>query len=320
MKKTPSIIFMGTPEFATASLKVLYENNYDIKAVVTATDKPAGRGQNLRISDVKKYALEKNLNILQPNNLKDEKFINELKSLDADLFVVVAFRMLPKSVWEIPKMGCFNLHASLLPNYRGATPINHAIISGETKTGVTSFFINENIDTGDIILQETVEIKEDLSAGDLHDILMKKGAGLVLKTVEIIESGNYRTISQNNIPEKNIKPAPKITKEFCKINWNNNCDDLHNFIRGLSPYPTAYTKIINKNNEEKLLKIFKTDYLNEKHNLNPGTISSDNKTYIKIACKDGYIVINELQIEGKKHMNISDFLRGNNINDYKSID
>ena len=320
MKKTPSIIFMGTPEFATASLKVLYENNYDIKAVVTATDKPAGRGRNLRISDVKKYALEKNLNILQPNNLKDEKFINELKSLDADLFVVVAFRMLPKSVWEIPKMGCFNLHASLLPNYRGATPINHAIISGETKTGVTSFFINENIDTGDIILQETVEIKEDFSAGDLHDILKTKAAGLVLKTVEVIASKNYQTISQNNIPEKNIKPAPKITKEFCKINWNNNCDDLHNFIRGLSPYPTAYTKIINKNNEEKLLKIFKTDYLNEKHNLNPGTISSDNKTYIKIACKDGYIVINELQIEGKKHMNISDFLRGNNINDYKSID
>lgn len=311
----PDIIFMGTPEFAVESLKILHQNNYNIKAVVTAQDKPAGRGKKIKFSAVKNYALQNNLHILQPENLKDKDFIDTLKLLNADIFVVVAFRMLPKVVFEIPPMGCFNLHASLLPNYRGAAPINHALINGEKTTGVTSFFINKNIDTGDIILQEPIEIKENYNAGHLHDILMKKGAELVLKTIETISSDGVKTIPQNSLLENNEKNAPKINKQFCEINWNKNCVELYNFIRGLSPHPGAYTKIKDKTQNTKLLKIFDADFEISIHKMLPGKFVSDNKSYIKVACNDGFILIKELQLEGKNKLPVSEFLKGNNINE-----
>ncbi len=311
----PDIVFMGSPEFAVESLKILKENDYNIKAVVTAPDKPAGRGKKIKFTAVKNYAIQNNLNILQPISLKDKGFIETLKSLKAKIFVVVAFRILPKDVFEIPLMGCFNLHASLLPDYRGAAPINHVLINGEKITGVTSFFINQNIDTGDIILQESEEIKEHYNAGDLHDILMYKGAELVLKTVEKISSGNFETIPQNNLMKNNEKPAPKINKEFCEINWNKNCIELHNFIRGLSPYPCAYTKIKDNKQNTRLIKILEADFEIFDHEMLPGKFVSDNKSYLKISCNDGFILIKELQLEGKKKLPILEFLKGNNINE-----
>jgi len=300
----PSIIFMGTPDFAVSSLNRLLDNNFNIKAVVTSTDKPAGRGRKLMFSDIKNFAVEKNLLLLQPEKLKSEDFINRLKSLNADLFVVVAFRMLPKEVWQIPKMGTINLHSSILPDYRGAAPINHAIINGETKTGVTTFFINENIDTGNIIMKRECEITPEDNFGSLHDKLKETGADLLVETINILTEGNIKTISQN-INDDTIKYAPKISKEFCRINWGNKAECIHNLIRGLSPYPTAFTEL-NGN----ILKIYRSSYQVVDHKLKPGKFISDNKSYIKVATPDGFIQIEELQISGKKRMNVKDFLNG----------
>lgn len=299
---------MGTPEFAVSSLKILLDNDYNIKTVITAPDKPAGRGKKIQFSDVKKFALENNLKILQPNNLKAENFLNELKTLNADLFIVVAFRMLPRQVWKLPKLGTFNLHASLLPDYRGAAPINHAIINGDTKTGVTTFFINEEIDKGSIIFQENVEIKPKDNAGDLHDKLMYIGAELVLKTVKAIENNNIQVHKQEKFNNNNLHPAPKIYKEFCRIDWNMPAEKINNLIRGLSPYPAAWTILNCPENVQ--VKLYETSIIIEGHQHKIGTIITDNKTYLKVAVKNGFITVSELQIQGKKRMKVKELLNG----------
>ncbi len=306
-KNRPNIVYMGTPGFAVEPLKILVENGYNIKAVVTAVDKPAGRGCKTSISEVKKYALEANLPILQPEKLKNLEFIQNLKDLNADLFIVVAFRMLPAEVWKIPKLGTFNLHASLLPNYRGAAPINHAIINGETKTGITTFFINEDIDTGGIIFQSECCIEKDDNAGSLHDKLMIDGAQLVLKTVEEIHSGSVKTIEQKELQNNMLRDAPKLNKEFGKIDFNSNCEKINNLIRGLSPYPAAWFALPEKT---ETVKVYKSNFEICKHKSQPGELFSDNKSFLKIACSDGYLSIEDLQMSGKKRMNIKDFLNG----------
>lgn len=304
------IIFMGTPEFAVTSLKTLLDKGYNVKAVVTTPDKPAGRGKNIQFSDVKKFALEHNLPILQPEKLKSPEFLAQLKEIDADLFVVVAFRMLPKEVWAMPKRGTINLHAALLPDYRGAAPINHAIINGETETGITTFYIDEQIDTGKIIMQERCAIEPEDNIGTLYDKLMFIGAEAVCKTVDIIASGNVNAIEQDSIRTEGLHTAPKITKEFCQINWNNKSVDIHNLIRGLSPYPAAWCYL----KDDITAKIFTSAYSVEKHNLAAGTFVSDNKSYLKVATQDGFVSILELQIQGKKRMAIKDFLNGFKFN------
>ncbi|GAB4249590.1 MAG: methionyl-tRNA formyltransferase [Vicingaceae bacterium] len=307
------IVFMGTPDFAVKSLDALVENNYHIVGVVTAPDKPAGRGQKVHQSAVKKYALSKGLPVLQPVNLKAPEFINALKSLNADLQIVVAFRMLPEIVWKMPKLGTFNLHASLLPKYRGAAPINWAIINGEKETGVTTFFLQHQIDTGNIILQEKIKIEPNDTAGTLHDKLMNLGAEIVVKTVQLIEAGNYKTQPQN---EQLACDAPKIFKNDCKINWNKSTEEIYNFIRGLSPYPTAWTSIKNKETGKLLnLKIFFAEKMSCTHEHNIGDIIKENKSF-KIAVKKGYIYPTDLQAEGKKRLNVRDFLNGFKIEDY----
>ena len=304
------IIFMGTPEFAVTSLKTLLGKGYNVKAVVTTPDKPAGRGKNIQFSDVKKFALEHNLPILQPEKLKSPEFLAQLKEIDADLFVVVAFRMLPKEVWAMPKRGTINLHAALLPDYRGAAPINHAIINGETETGITTFYIDEQIDTGKIIMQERCAIEPEDNIGTLYDKLMFIGAEAVCKTVDIIASGNVNAIEQDSIRTEDLHPAPKITKEFCQINWNNKSIDIHNLIRGLSPYPAAWCYL----KDDITAKIFTSAYSIEKHNLEAGTFVSDNKSFLKVATQDGFVSILELQMQGKKRMAIKDFLNGFKFN------
>ena len=294
---------MGTPDFAVGILKHLVENNCEIVGVITATDKAAGRGNKIQYSAVKKYALEQGLKILQPKNLKSKAFLKELKALQADLQVVVAFRMLPAVVFELPTKGTINLHGSLLPQYRGAAPINWAVINGEKKSGVTTFFIEQEIDTGQIIYKGETEITENMTAGELHDLLMNQGAEIMLKTVKAIESGNYPQTPQPQGVE--LKAAPKIFKEDCKIDWEQLTDKVHDFIRGLSPYPAAYTVLKNKR-----FKIFKTTKVREKPTLSPGQIDTDNKTFIHIATNDGYLCIKELQMEGKKRMKTEDLLRG----------
>ena len=319
-KESFRIIFMGTPDFAVESLKSLYEGNFNIAAVITAPDKPAGRGKKIQESQIKKYAKEKNLKILQPTNLKNELFLDQLKSLQADLQVVVAFRMLPEVVWSMPKIGTINLHASLLPNYRGAAPINHAIINGETITGVTTFFIEKEIDTGNIIFQEKVDILPDETAGKLHDKLMNIGGRLIVKTVETIINGDIRSISQNQLFEDitEIKAAHKIFKQDCEINWCQSTESIYNFIRGLSPYPAAWSKMVNINSKKQIsLKIFKSEKTIEKQTLAAGTIISDNKSFIKIATKDGLINITNLQLQGKKRMATKELLNGFDISDFE---
>ena len=297
---------MGTPEFAVGTLKKLVENNYKVVGVITAPDKPAGRGRQLKQSDVKEYAIKQNLKVLQPLNLKDENFVEELKALKANLQIVVAFRMLPEVVWKIPEFGTFNLHASLLPNYRGAAPINWAIINGETKTGVTTFFIDEKIDTGEIILQEEVGIHEADTAGTLHDKLMVTGAELVLKTVKLIANNEVHTTIQKN-PE-DLKPANKIHKETCRINWNNPINNIYNFVRGLNPYPTAWTLLYN-NDEEMNVKIYLVAKEETTHNIKPGMLVID-KNKIKVAAKNGFLELLEIQFPGKRKMSIKDVLNG----------
>jgi methionyl-tRNA formyltransferase len=297
------LVFMGTPDFAVASLNALVEAGFEVVGVVTAADKPAGRGQKLQESAVKQYAVAHGLKVLQPLKLKDPLFIEELEELKADLQVVVAFRMLPEVVWNMPQKGTINLHASLLPQYRGAAPINHAIINGEKESGVTTFFLKHEIDTGDVIFSEKVEIKEENTAGDLHDKLMNVGAGLLVKTVQAIAEGDYTEQPQPQSDELNH--APKIFKEHCLIDWSQPVRQIYNLIRGLSPYPTAFTKM-----NDKTLKIFKAELEEKKTGLTAGAILSDGKTYLKFAAKDGFIKLTDLQYEGKKRMQVDEFLRG----------
>ncbi|WP_205757921.1 methionyl-tRNA formyltransferase [Lutibacter sp. HS1-25] len=304
------IVFMGTPDFAVATLDALLKAKFNVVGVITAPDKPAGRGRKLNQSAVKTYALEHQLNILQPTNLKSEDFIAELKALNANLQIVVAFRMLPNVVWQMPQFGTFNLHASLLPDYRGAAPINWAIINGDTKTGVTTFFIDEKIDTGNIILQEEVLIGENETLGELHDKLMNIGSKLVVKTVQAIKEGTVTTTKQPEIEEK---AAPKIFTDTCKINWNDSLNNIYNLIRGLNPYPAAWTTLIN-NNEEIKLKIFDVKKEEAIHqNKNGKIITSKNE--IKVAVTNGYIILESLQLSGKRKMDSKSLLNGFSFNE-----
>lgn len=301
------IIFMGTPEFAVPSLEILVEHQYHVIAAITAPDKPQGRGQKIVYSPVKECALKHNIPVLQPTNLKSPEFLNELKSFNANLQIVVAFRMLPEAVWAMPSIGTFNLHASLLPQYRGAAPINWAIINGEKETGVTTFFLKHEIDTGSIIFQEMETINEDDTVGMLYERLMRKGSALVLKTVQAIETGDYPSIPQISTGE--IKHAPKIFKENCEINWDQPSRQIINFVRGLNPYPAGWTIL-----DGKKYKIFRCQQSTaESRQSTAGQLETDNKSYLYVKAKDGWISIDELQPEGKKRMTIAEFLRGTKL-------
>jgi methionyl-tRNA formyltransferase len=316
--KNLRIVFMGTPEFAALVMKALLEDGCNIVGVVTVPDKPAGRGQKLQESEVKKYAQSKNLNILQPEKLKNPDFINSLEALEPDVQVVVAFRMLPEAVWQMPKLGTFNLHASLLPQYRGAAPINWAIINGDTKTGLTTFLIDKEIDTGKVIHKKEIEIKATDSAGDLHDKMIPEGARLVIKTLDNIANGNIEAILQDSLinETKELKSAPKIFKTDCKINWQLEGLKIYNLIRGLSPYPCAWTEIGKANDERFLmLKVFESELIESTNNKPIGSIITDNNKLL-VAINDGYIQIKNLQLEGKKRLNTEEFLRGFKIDGY----
>ena len=297
---------MGTPEFAVGILDTIIKKNYSVVGVITAADKPAGRGQKIKYSAVKEYALDHDLRLLQPTSLKDESFLEELKSLNANLQIVVAFRMLPKVVWEMPSLGTFNLHASLLPNYRGAAPINWAIINGETKTGVTTFFIDDKIDTGAMIMSAAIEIDANENAGQLHDRLMHLGSETVINTLELIEKGNVTTTIQTDSSE--IKPAFKLNKDNCKIDWTKSALDINNLIRGLSPYPAAWC-IFSDKNEEWNVKIYDAKILLEDHDLETGRMVCTKKE-MRIAVENGFIQVLSLQFPGKKKMTTPEFLNG----------
>lgn len=297
---------MGTPEFAAHTLEYLYEKGHNIIGVVTAPDRPAGRGQRLTPSAVKRFAAEKNLPVFQPVRLKAESFVEEMKALNPDVAVVVAFRMLPKVIWSIPKRGTFNLHASLLPDYRGAAPINHAIINGEKTSGVTTFFIDEQIDTGEIIMKAPVAIEDEDTAGSLHDKLMYKGAELVDETLELIASGPVKTQSQPKVAQP--KMAPKLNNDNTRINWSDTPENIHNFIRGLNPYPGAWT-IMQNGNDELRCKIFATEVQNESHNLPVGHVLK-NGSSLRVALASGSITVTEIQLPGKRRMKTSDLLNG----------
>lgn len=301
--KDLKIVFMGTPVFAVASLEKLVEAGCNIVGVVTSPDKPAGRGMHLQQSDVKKYAIEKGLKVLQPDKLKNEHFLAELKSLQADLQIVVAFRMLPEPVWNMPPMGTINLHGSLLPQYRGAAPINWAIINGECITGVTTFKLKHEIDTGDVLLSQTIDILEEETAGTLHDKMKVVGADLLLKTVELIASSEYEEIPQKY--SNTLRSAPKIFTETCHIDWNNTSNNIYNLIRGLSPYPAAFSYL-----EGKKIKVFKAYPEVVSVVSEPGTFETDGKNYLRFITTNGYVYLTDVQLEGKKRMNIQDFLRG----------
>lgn len=299
------IIFFGTPDFAVASLNALVEAGAKIVAVVTAPDKPAGRGKHLQASAVKQYALDKGLPLLQPEKMKASDFLETLTNLYADLQVVVAFRMMPEVVWNMPPMGTINVHGSLLPQYRGAAPINRAIMNGETETGVTTFKLKHQIDTGDILLQQKVPIAPDDTAGTLHDKLMTAGAELLVTTIKGLAAGVLHEIPQDNTDEAEIKHAPKIFKEDTFINWNKPVTEIHNFIRGLSPYPAACTVL-----GDRSIKVFASDYIIDNHTAAPGSFDTDHATYLRFAAPGGWLYIKELQQEGKKRMDIVSFLRG----------
>ena len=307
---------MGTPDFAAYSLQYLIESNFQIVAVVTAPDKPAGRGLSVQMSSVKRLALKYTIPILQPTNLKDVSFLDSLRKYKADLQVVVAFRMLPNLVWEMPPLGTINLHASLLPQYRGAAPINWAIINGETLTGVTTFYLNNAIDTGKIIKQAAITISENETAGMLHDKLMVRGAELLKETIEAILIGNITGIDQQSLISTDIilKLAPKITKDMCVINWQRPATEIVNFIRGLSPYPGAYTFLNFDGSQKILFKISLAESEIAQHSIRIGNVISDNKSFIKVAVIDGFIKLVEVQIAGRKKMNVEDFLRGTIVN------
>lgn len=303
MKKDLRIVFMGTPEFSVPSLRILVDNSCNVVAVITAADKPRGRGRKVQYSPVKEFAIEHDIPVLQPSNLKDPGFVEKLRSYKANLQVVVAFRMLPEVVWNMPEIGTFNLHASLLPDYRGAAPMNWVIINGEDETGLTTFFLKHEIDTGNIIFQEKEPIYRDDTAGTLHDRLMYKGADLVFKTVQAIQKDDYPQIRQND--EKSKHRAPKIFKEDCEIDWSLPSEKIYNFVRGLSPYPTAWTTL-----NRKLLKIFACEIINTGKNSTSEKINTDNKTYLHFKSGDGWIALKTVQLEGKKKMSIDEFLRG----------
>jgi methionyl-tRNA formyltransferase len=303
------IVFMGTPEFAVASLQMLVENGYQVVGVITAPDKPAGRGMKMQEPAVKKYAIDKGLPVLQPEKLKNTGFISELKAFHADLQVVVAFRMLPEIVWTMPTLGTFNLHGSLLPQYRGAAPLNWAVINGEKETGVTTFLLDHEIDTGRILYQEKIAIGDHDTVGDIHDQLMETGAKLVLKTVEAIAEGNFTAVSQEEFLSEPLKHAPKLFKEDCYIDWSGPGEQIRNLIRGLSPYPGAWTELKDAEGQILSLKIFFAEF-SPVSGLIPGTVSTDGKTMLKIAASDGWLKLTDLQLSGKKRMKTEEFLRG----------
>jgi len=309
MAKQLKVVFMGTPEFAVQSLDSIVKSNHKVVGVITSADKPAGRGKKLRASAVKEYAVAHQLPLLQPEKLKNPDFLAELKALNADIFVVVAFRMLPELVWNMPPMGTFNLHASLLPQYRGAAPINYAIINGEKESGATTFFLDKKIDTGRIILQKKCSIADTDDAGDLHDRLMDLGGDLVVETLDLIASGNYKTIDQLESSTETLKPAPKIFKDDCRINFKQDVNTCYNHIRGLSPFPGAFTEIISPEGKVFLLKIFKTEHISNT-NAVAGSIITDGKNSLEISCKNGNLRILQLQLQGKKRMTTEDLLRG----------
>lgn len=308
------IVYFGTPEFAASQLEAILSAGYDVVAVVTMPDKPAGRGKKIQYSEVKKTALQHNLPLLQPEKLKDPMFLQQLASFNADLFIVVAFRMLPSAVWQMPRLGTFNLHASLLPQYRGAAPINFAIINGETETGLTTFFLNEEIDKGAVIMRETVSIRPDETAGELHDELMLLGNKVVVETIRRIEEGNVNALDQNTMETGNdLKPAPKISKEFCRIDWSCDIRTVYNHIRGLSPYPAAHTVLVSSEGGRIELKVYSSTMEYVQPNEEVGSIISDNKKYIKVALNDGYLYLTEVQQAGKRRMSIDDFLHGTQL-------
>ena len=311
-KKDLRIVYMGTPEFAVESLKRLVEGGYNIVGVITMPDKPMGRhGSVLQPSPVKQYAVSQGLKVLQPEKLKNEEFVAELRSLNADLQIVVAFRMLPEVVWNMPRLGTFNLHASLLPQYRGAAPINWAVINGDTETGITTFFLKHEIDTGEIIDQVRVPIADTDNVEVVYERLMRLGGDLVLKTVDAILEGSVKTIPQEELAQVGeLRPAPKIFKETCRIDWTIGVKRIYDFVRGLSPYPAAWTELYQEGTDPVMLKIFETEKLFCEHSLAPGTIVTDCKTYFKIASSDGYVNVLSLQLAGKKRMEINYFLRG----------
>lgn len=312
-KEDLRIIYMGTPEFAVESLRALVENGYNVVGVVTMPDKPIGRHMSeLQASPVKTYALSQSIPVLQPEKLKDETFIEELRALKADLQIVVAFRMLPQIVWDMPRLGTFNLHASLLPQYRGAAPINWAVINGETETGVTTFFLTHEIDTGKIIMQRRIPIDEKDNVGDVHDRLMALGSGLVLETVDLILEDKVNATAQDSFYtcESELLPAPKIFKETCRIDWNQPAKKVYDFIRGLSPYPAAWTNLVIEEGKPQMLKVYKTDYLVEGHQYPAGSLLMEGKKTLRVAVKDGYIMLETVQLAGKKQMNVADFLNG----------
>jgi methionyl-tRNA formyltransferase len=306
------IVFMGTPEFAVASLDKLVQAGCNIVGVITAPDKPGGRGMELQQSDVKKYSVQHGLHVLQPDKLKNPEFLATLKALQADVQVVVAFRMLPEVVWNMPPMGTINVHGSLLPQYRGAAPINWAVMNGEKETGVTTFKLQQAIDTGNILLQQSIPIGDDETVGEVHDRMKIAGADLLLKTMEALVAGNITeqvqdsaTGAESETSKKSLKHAPKIFTETCLINWTKPVQEVYNFIRGLSPYPAAFTFL-----NEKKMKIYKAAKVYAKPSVPPGKFETDQKTFLQFACANGYISIKELQLEGKKKMNVEDFLRG----------
>jgi methionyl-tRNA formyltransferase len=309
MAKQLKVVFMGTPEFAVQSLDSIVKSNHKVVGVITSADKPAGRGKKLRASAVKEYAVAHQLPLLQPEKLKNPDFLAELKALNADIFVVVAFRMLPELVWNMPPMGTFNLHASLLPQYRGAAPINYAIINGEKESGATTFFLDKKIDTGRIILQKKCSIADTDDAGDLHDRLMDLGGDLVVETLNLIANGNYKTIDQLESSTETLRAAPKIFKDDCRISFKQDVNTCYNHIRGLSPFPGAFTEIISPEGKVFLLKIFKTEHISNT-NAVAGSIITDGKNSLEISCKNGNLRILQLQLQGKKRMTTEDLLRG----------
>lgn len=316
-KKDLRIVYMGTPDFAVESLRRLVEGGYNVVAVITMPDKPAGRGHKIQFSPVKEYALSQGLPILQPERLKDEAFIEQLRSLHADLQIVVAFRMLPEVVWNMPPMGTFNLHASLLPQYRGAAPLNWAIINGDTETGITTFFLKHEIDTGEIIQQKRIPILPEDNVGTIHDKLMVLGADMVVETVDAILVGTVKPIDQASIQtDEPLRPAPKIFKDTCHIDWSKPCIQIHNLVRGLSPYPAAWCEWVSPEGNRLGVKIFRTTPVPASHSFEPGSVHTDGKSRIDIACADGYVRIEELQLAGKKRMAAADLLRGFHLDDH----
>ena len=316
-KEALRIVFMGTPDFAVASLEAILKAGYPVVGVITAPDKPAGRGKKLTPSPVKKDALSKGLEILQPPRLKDPQFLEQLKALQADLQVVVAFRMLPEVVWNMPPMGTINLHASLLPQYRGAAPIHHAVMNGEKETGLTTFLLQKEIDTGNILLQRKLSIGPDETVGELHDRMMEAGAELLVETIEGLRKNEIRPISQDELirPGMELKPAPKIKKEDCRIDWNNDGETLHNFIRGLSPFPGAFSFLKSPEGKTYQVKIYRASFEKNPEQMHPGTILTDGKTFLKVAVVGGFVRLLEWQLPGKKRMDTETLLRGFSVDD-----